>query len=447
MAEYEKIVKDIADKLDALGQRVQPEFIERLVKDKVAEVLASPETAEVVRKMRFPERPEASVENTRWAQLGLGERDLIFARDFILALGRKPSEKLENFYRALPKYHYDVRAMDTSESGYGAQLVGVAYNTSLWEQAVAETRVFGLIPSFQMKAPTEYLPVAAGLPEVMLLSESTTYNASNYTTTKTGSNHVSVAVKKLGFHEMWSGEMEEDSIIPYVPFLRARAEAAIAFYNDSVVINGDTTNAATGNINSDDADPDDTKHYLAFDGLRHVGLVDNAANSANAAGAITLAMLAAAKGRMVDVTYKIDWGHPQKADDLVYVADPETCDKIAQLEDVVTWFQHQNQPLLNGQVAVALGHPVISSMAVPKTEADGKVSATPANNTKGQVVTFNRNGFVVGWWRGVKMEYERIPATDQSRMVYTWRLAFGRYSPTGAASGIECADVIYNITL
>jgi hypothetical protein len=47
----------------------------------------------------------------------------------------------------------------------------------------------------------------------------------------------------------------------------------------------------------------------------------------------------------------------------------------------------------------------------------------------------------------VRVEVERIPATDQTRIVYTMRMGFGRFTPTGAASGIECAAVIYNIAL
>ena len=94
-------------------------------------------------------------------------------------------------------------------------------------------------------------------------------------------------------------------------------------------------------------------------------------------------------------------------------------------------------------MSAILGHPVISSIAVPKTEADGKVSYdTPANNTKGQLVTFNRRGYVVGWRRRLKLETERIPATDQMRIVASLRMGFGRFTPTGAASGIESADVI-----
>ena len=103
--------------------------------------------------------------------------------------------------------------------------------------------------------------------------------------------------------------------------------------------------------------------------------------------------------------------------------------------------------MLTGQVANVLGHPLVGSMAISKTEADGKVSTTGANNTKGQVVVFNRRGFKVGWRRRVKLETERLPATDQTRIVHSLRLGFGRYSPTGAASGLECCAVLYNITV
>ncbi len=179
--------------------------------------------------------------------------------------------------------------------------------------------------------PTAYLPVEVDFPEMLLVSESTANNSSNYTTVKTGSNRVSVTASKFVIHQMWSGEMEEDSIIPFVPFLRRQLALSLSHYSDSLVLNGDTTNAGTGNINLDDADPADTKHYLAFDGIRHVGLVDNTANQKDMSGAIDLAALSAARGRMVDVTRFHDWGHPTNSEDLVYVADPATADAIAAL--------------------------------------------------------------------------------------------------------------------
>ena len=216
------------------------------------------------------------------------------------------------------------------------------------------------------------------------------------------------------------------------------------------LLNGDTTNAGTGSINLDDADPAAPQHYLAFDGIRHVGIVDNTTNQKNLAGAITLAALNAVPGRMLDTTNKVDWGHPTNAEDVVHVADPETADQISVLDEVLSWKEFQGRPLLTGQVAALggiVGRPVIAAMAQSKTEADGKVSTTGSNNTKGQVTSFNRRAFKVGWRRRVKLETERIPATDQSRLVYSLRMGFGRFTPTGAASGIEGTDVIFNITL
>lgn len=437
----------------------------------------------IVRKMRFGSAPDTALVGSKFARWNYTLADVEFLYDLMtarMAQGKRgPSDELKKAFDAISEAHYlsdaeireidrtaienefprvnkrniaafnaAMRAMDTAESGYGSQLVGAQYVGDLWEAARPESRVFGLIDSFEMTAPTAYLPVEVDFPELLLVSESTANNSSNYSTVKTGSNRVSVTASKFVIHQMWSGEMEEDSIIAFVPFIRRQLALSLAHYSDSLVLNGDTTNSGTGNINLDDADPADTKHYLAFDGIRHAGIVDNTNNKKDAAGAITLALLNESRGRMVDGTYFHDWGHPTDASDLIYVADPATADAIAALDPVLNArIYNGGRELLSGQVAAILGYPVISSVAVGKTEADGKVSTTGGNNTKGQVVTFNRRGFKVGWRRHVRLETERIPATDQNRIVASLRLGFGRFSPTGAASGIESADVIYNITL
>jgi HK97 family phage major capsid protein len=362
-------------------------------------------------------------------------------------------EEMDAYKRSMAalEYQENVRAndaMDTAETGYGLQLIGAQYVRELWEAARRESRIFNLLTPFEMTDPTAYLPVEADIPEMLFVPESTASNSSDYATVLTGSNRVQVDAKKFVIHQMWSGELEEDSIIPFVPFLRRQSVLSLAHYSDSLVLNGDTVTAATGNINSDDEAPAATKHYLAFDGLRKVGLVDNTNNQADMAGVITWAALVTAFSRMVDLTYLMDWGHPTNSGDLVQICDPFTADKIGQLDEVVTWKQYGTKPLVVGQVAEVLGHPVIGSMAMGLTEADGKISFdTPANNVKGQLTTFNRRGFVPGWRRRVKTEVERLPATDQTRLVLSLRLGFGRFSPTGAVAGIEATDTIFNITV
>jgi hypothetical protein len=215
-----------------------------------------------------------------------------------------------------------------------------------------------------------------------------------------------------------------------------------------VVLNGDATNLATGNINLDDADPADTKHYLAFDGIRHVGLVDNTGNSKDIAGAISRTEFLLAQGRMVDTTAGkyFFWGFPLDPMDLIHCMDFETYIRVTDLNETTTVDKMGPQAtILTGQLASINGHPIIVSPAMSKTEADGKVSTTGSNNTKGQIATYNRRGFVVGWRRRVQIETERLPATDQTRIVASLRLGFGRFGH--AVANIESADVMRNITV
>lgn len=502
--QVETLLKDVNSRIQALPVALTEEQVKGIV-NSVLETALSDENSEFYRKMRFGSGPPQLVGSkfARW-NLSIGDVEFLYDLQSSLRGQRKvadsgiypgPSEELENCFKSIseafympaemvrkldqraldnvfpriPKswfasddrsladrglwfkteaYQRAQKAMDSAESGYGSQLIGAGYVGELWEAARRESRVQALIESFEMTNPTEYLPVEVDIPEMLFVSESTASDSSNYTTVKTGSQRVQVDAKKFVIHQMWSGELEEDSIIPFVPFLRRQATLSLAHYGDSLCLNGDTTNAGTGNINLDDADPADTKHYLAFDGIRHVTLVDNVNNQKDAAGSLTYELLKGQPGRMIDSSRLVDWGHPADPSDLVYVLEPVTADQAALLEEVITVDKFGSQAtVLTGQLARIGPHALIVSMAMSQTEADGKVSTTGTNNVKGASLCFNRRGFKVGWRRRVRVEAERLPATDQTRIVYSLRMGFGRFTPTGAAAGIEAADLLFDISL
>lgn len=487
MEAIEKLLQDVGARLQAMPENVLGEKqIREIFSNMLEEAIKDPELG---RKMRFGQNSPDVLQGSKFARWNLSVADIEFLYDMQSALkGQRksdggaytgPSQELENAFKsisdacyvsqeeirkidqtaidgmfprvskaAMKSYERALKAMDSAESGFGQQLIGAQYVGELWEAARRESRIFNQLTAFEMTAPSAFLPVEVDIPEMYYVGESTTFNASNYDTSKTGSQRVQVDAKKFIIHQMWSGELEEDSIIPFIPFLRMQAAKAIAHYTDSLVLNGDTTNAATGNINLVDADPANTKHYLAFDGVRHAYLVDNAGNAVNAAGAVTFNLLNSLKGKMVDAARFVDWGHPADPNDLIYVADVDTADRIAELDEVKTVDKYgQQATILTGEIAKIGRNPLLVSMAMSKTDATGMVSTSGANNTKGQVAAFNRRGFVPGWRRRVKLEVERIPGTDQTRMVYSMRMGMGRFSPTGAASGIEAAAGLYNITV
>jgi hypothetical protein len=460
----------------------------------------------IVKKMRGWGQPDARLSGSKYSRWGLTAGDIEYLYDIQNSLRgmprlgggtyQGPSEELDKAFRAVSDAYYltdeearkidrnaidDVfpripkdqfrqwsaarqraymtgrqqamraATMDTGQSGFGSQLVGAQYVGDIWDAAFQDARVMQLLNTFEMTAPTAYLPVAVDMPEPMYVSESTSdvLATAQYPTVRTGSNRVQVDAKKFVIHQVWSGEMEEDSIVPLIPFYRLQAARALAFFGDATIINGDTVTSANTNINLIDGTPGSTKYYLAWNGMRKVGLIDNTANSKDAAGPITLALLRGAKQRMIDLSRNVDWGHPNDLNDLVYLADPQTADRIATLDEVLqAKIERANQAdLLNGQVTSFVGNPVISTLAVPLSNSSGMVSATGGNNTKGSIVTFNRGGYVIGWRRRVRIETERIIGSDQTRLVYSYRLGLGRYTPNGNVNAQEHSDTTYDIDL
>lgn len=490
----EALGSEIRQRLDAVQQdqdeRLSDAALTQHIRTSLETFLASPDGAEYVRKIRWG-APSAELVGTKYARMGLDRGDIELLHNMMTAAQdsginkRGPSEELTKTFEAISGGHYRstalaraddersleqmrrekkldrfayerafraiedsyTRAMDTGESGFGQQLIGAQYVGELWEAARRAARVFSQIDSFEMTEATTFIPVEVDIPEMLLVSESTGPTSSDYATSKTGSQRVQLSPKKFVIHQIYSGEMEEDSIIPYLPFLRRQAGLSMEHYSDSLVLNGDDTNAGTGNINLDDADPADTKHYLAWDGLRHAWIVDNTANGLNAAGAVTWSMLNRVRTLMIDDTNIVDWGNPTLDNGLIYVTDPRTVNYISLLDEVLSVDKYgSNATVLGGELAKIGRHPLLVSQAMQLTDTDGKRNAS-SNNTKGQVQVFNRNGFKAGWRRRVMMETERLPGRDQTRLIWSLRMGFGRFTPTGAASGIEASAGIYNITL
>ncbi|KKM62590.1 hypothetical protein LCGC14_1520080, partial [marine sediment metagenome] len=119
------------------------------------------------------------------------------------------------------------------------------------------------------------------------------------------------------------------SIIAFTPFLRDKLAASAALHLGSAYLNGDDTNAGSGNINLDDANPADTKHYLAWDGIRHYWLVTDTGQGKDMAAALDIKEINVARGKLngtdddLDAAVgNINWG--TNAADLRLVTDWDT---------------------------------------------------------------------------------------------------------------------------
>ena len=354
--------------------------------------------------------------------------------------------------RALQPYSVDrsifmARASDTAESGNGLEYIGQEFVRDLWTAVRTMDPLVQRVRTIPQTDATTTLPTDGALPEMLFVSESTADAATAYTVSDPTTAKRDLAAKKFTIQQIWSAELNEDSIIAWTPFIRSQLDESVAQHLGSAMYNGDTTNAGTGNINSDDADPADTKHYLAWDGMRHFHLVDDTTQSINQAGPITRASLLQARARLainsaddIDAAVgNINWG--RDAAEMLYIADWDTVLTMHDLEGFRTVDEYGAQAtVVTGELGRANGVPVVAPGYASRTEADGKASGTAANNVRGQLTATNPAGWVRGVRRGTEMFFDRIQRTDQFLMELYLRNSFNRFGGS-VASGIRNIDV------
>jgi len=452
----ERAAKDILDRVEAAsaglseGQRAEVEATVRANLDAFeTRILAQSGNG-------YKAEPAAGdeVKGTRWERMGLDAIDLQLAHGILSSARdaglskRGPSEELGNIVTAIQKRAIadeglNTRAMDTADT---TALIGAQYVTTMWESAMQAAVVAPLIRAFPMTDKTAYIPVFGAPPTPVIYSESTQDDSADYEVQDTPFARVTVTATKFGIHQKWSGELEEESIVAFVPAIRAQQTGSMGYFTDDIIMNADTTLAATGNINSDDAQLAANNRYVGFDGIRHGALVDNTALVINAGAALTYSHLLQARGLCLDRTRLHNWGYPATPADFVYVTNPEAVETILNLDELITLDKFgPGATVLNSQVARVGANPLLTTMAVPRTEADGKVSATAGNNTLEQIVAFNRNAYSIGYLRQVTVETYRVAQRDQNGIIMFWRMGLARYTPTGAAAGISHVAVIRNI--
>ncbi len=338
------------------------------------------------------------------------------------------------------------RAMDAQESGFGSQLIGVQFVADLWEAARNNDEIVSSVRDIPMTAPVTRVPIDGDLPEMLFVGENTGATDSAYSTSKTASNRVTLTAKKFTIQQIWSGELEVDSIIAFTPFLRERLNISAGLHMGSAMLNGDETTTGTGNINKDDGAPGSTKHYLAWDGIRHYWIVTATGQGKNMAAELDPTEIIRARGKLngsdddVDALLKnVNWGKNPR--ELRLVMDWDTFMNMHELDVVKTVDQYgPAATVLTGELGSYQGIPIISPSYASKTDTDGKAVDTESSNTKGQITLFNPRGFLSGTRRATQLFFDRIQGRDQFLFELYTRRAFTRFGGNVAAG-------IYNVTV
>ena len=128
--------------------------------------------------------------------------------------------------------------------------------------------------------------------------------------------------------------------------------------------------------------------------------------------------------------------------DLAWIVDGGTYAKFLGMAEFLTMEKAGSlATAMTGQIGFADGAPVIVSAEMPLTDgADGTVSTTTEDNTKGTALCVYRPGWFVGYRRRIAVSVDYLPYYDAYQLTATVRLAFVNFDS-------EVAAALYNVTV
>lgn len=391
------------------------------------------------------------------ASRGVGPSDDL-RKALAIQLAETPDNDLQylSAKRAMKMSGVPMKANEINQStlaNYGDEWVGITYSSQLWDKIRLATSIVGKIPTVVVPQGSEsiYIPLQGTSPNFFKVAQAANLDAEpgrpaeTVPSSQLGTARQLLTVAKLGAQYNYSGELEEDSLIPWASELRRDLTAEAAEVMEHVVIDGDTTLTATTNINDIGGTPAGTEAFTLFNGFRKLALVTNTANS-RSAGTLAVAdfletvKLMGLAGRNAADKSKVE-----------FILDMWTHWAALELAEIKTRDVFVAPTLENGMLANLYGYNVNVSANMHRANQDatyglkantsGKVDLdTAANNTTGSILAVRYDQWRLGYKRKMTFEIERDARSDSTAIIVMMRV--GMINRDNEASAIS-----YGVTL
>lgn len=340
--------------------------------------------------------------------------------------------------------------MQQDLSSYGDEWVGVGYGSQLWQNIRNDAKVLAKMPQTEIPQgyetfydPTEGAdPTWYKTPEVTGIDSTMKVPAATVTSSQIGTGNKNAALAKASARVLWSGELNEDSLIQMAPELRRKFQLSGAEVLEHIIIDGDTATGATTNINDIAGTPAGTEAFLVANGLRKLALVTNTANSRSASGAFAVTdFIATAKLMGAAGVNALDQAK------VSFIIDANTHWAALNLDAVKTRDVFVMPTLENGKLTSIYGYEVMVSPFMHFAQASrlansaGKIDLdTAGNNTLGAILAVRWDQWKFGWKRRMTMETTRIANADAYEIVCHMRFGL-KYRDT------EASAISYNVAV
>jgi hypothetical protein len=340
-------------------------------------------------------------------------------------------------------------------ANYGDEWIGVTYSSQMWERIRQDTPVVGRIPTIEVPQGSEsvVIPLESTPPTFYKVAQASAQAANpgaitrTVTTSKMGTDNVTLPVAKMGAATYFTGELEEDSIIPWIAELRRSIEQEGAEVLEHVVIDGDTDTSATTNINDIGGTPAGSEAFLLFNGFRKSCLVTTTANSRDGGTLAIEDYLETLKLMGLGGKNAL----PRDRSMVAFIQDLYTGWKALELAQVKTQDVYSNPTIENGQLTSIWGRDVITTANMHRANQDatyglkansaGKLDLdTAANNLYGAILAVRFDQWRLGYKRRMTIETTRVPSADSTEIVALMRVGL-------IQRDTEASAISYNLTV
>lgn len=329
-------------------------------------------------------------------------------------------------------------AMHTAVQAAGGAWVPTGWSSQMIEFYRTARHVPGLFQTIQMPTNPYKPPIQTGRATIYNAGQATTSSAGAITSSRPTTSVLEFNAEKPAGRILWSGEMNEDSIIPVLPMLRSELPKAMVEAIEDAHING--VKYGTNHIDSDILALDDDDHRKMWDGLRYHAS-QNSAEYDVTSETTSYEYDDHVQGRMlmgkyaaIDNPSRFAWIQSYKAYLLSTVfTELKRADYIGL----------QNVTGLRGVVNLIGGSPVfVSEFVRQDLNASGVYDALTTTYT--ETIGVYRDGFQLGDRRNETIEVVRIARTDQFEIIIIKRCDFEAVYVPGTGESLSC--VLYKIS-
>ncbi len=338
---------------------------------------------------------------------------------------------------------------NTVTNGEGAEFIPTSFSSTLIEEIFFALEVAGLFGRINMPAPTYKLPFAPS----RIIARAATGGISGgseqgtVTHVKGQTSQFTFNAKKIMSIVDLTDELDFDSIVPALNFLRKQLIDGFALAQETMCINGDTGTSTVVNAYAGEDVRKLVKGFRA-DAVAASATYDMSGAATFATDGSDFRALRTKMGK-----------YGKKPSDLVYVVNMATYNAILKLSGYQALYQYAGAVTTTGELGRLDNIPIIVSELMPMgttaggsatdlpelpggLTAAGKFDSGAGTKLAGTFALVNKNAYMWGDRKEFGLELWRNPLTQTTSIIGSQRLDFQKV----LASGDKTAAVGFNVT-